>query len=114
MDAPTKKKKKLKKLKKLAAIYVHFLKFGHRFNEWIFLKEGVMCNCYGKCLQSNHRITSAKTQSKTYGIGGESYTFSLTVDKFCDCNEKCDNSEHRLKYTQNYQLERSSNMYCFC
>eukprot|EP01084_Bolivina_argentea_P176127 304839_1 len=48
----------------LEAVYIHYIGWDAKYDEWIFIKDDILCECNGKCKNLKHRIAKAKTQSK--------------------------------------------------
>ena len=48
------------------AIFVHFVKWEEKWDEWIFIEDDTMCNCYKGCNRwsntPNHRLALPNTQ----------------------------------------------------
>eukprot|EP01083_Nonionella_stella_P005758 16620_1 len=115
MHPPSKKKQ----LKQNAAIYVRFVGYNERFNEWISLKKGVICNCCEICdgdmNGKDHKIASANTQSD-YNVDSifdhcKTQILCINGDSFCDCADECNNSDHRLKFAETNK--RLIALFCF-
>eukprot|EP01084_Bolivina_argentea_P299590 516424_1 len=55
--------KKYHLTQKLEEIYVHYIGWDNKYDEWIGIQNDILCECNGKCEHLNHRIAKAKTQS---------------------------------------------------
>eukprot|EP01084_Bolivina_argentea_P244420 409448_1 len=53
------------KLQKLQGIFVHYLGWENRWDEWIFIDKNSICTCISKCTKdkSQHRVAVLATQS---------------------------------------------------
>merc|ERR1712228_1006928 len=56
-------------IQNVEAIYVHYIGFADKYNEWIFIANNdIFCDCEHRCdrsiKQKDHRIAAVNTQSK--------------------------------------------------
>ena len=52
---------------KQTAILIHYLNpINNKYcdDEWIFIESDTICNCYGKCIKSHHRLAKENTQTR--------------------------------------------------
>eukprot|EP01083_Nonionella_stella_P214898 773923_1 len=64
-----KQRKQKDKLNNLEAICVNYIGWDEKYNEWIFIEDGLFCNCNDDgddeiCWDDDHRLSGGKTQSE--------------------------------------------------
>merc|ERR1712228_459976 len=62
-------KEKLDSVQNIEAVYIHYVGFADKYNEWIFItNDEIFCDCKERCdrsiEQKDHRIAAANTQSE--------------------------------------------------
>ena len=81
-------------IEKLEGIYVNWVSWDDKFNEWIFIYDDTFCECPGICLteKGQHRIAAPYTKSKDQRLE----FIAFEDNTVCFCKSLCDNLEHTL------------------
>ena len=79
----------------LEGIYVDYVSWQEKYNEWIFIRDNTFCECDGNvCItdKTEHRIAAPYTKSKKTNCE----FISFGENAVCFCESLCDTKEHHF------------------